>query len=212
MHGRFGVDPQIHRSVPTPGVVGAVAPHRSRPRRVVDEPSESLLGIPRGPEQRKGVPLRLRERAGDPEAEGRQTIARRRPVAVRHAEIRRRVLPASATCHALIAVPPLPCTAVDGHPLIARVPAILHPLPHVAMHVVEPERVGGERARRRRLPDVPIADDLPIGLPGTLHQPEVRETGVRALRASDRPIDTRPDVSPGQRCGSNGSGGSGRPE
>ena len=56
--------------------------------------------------------------------------------------------PGTAANATHIAVTTGPRRAIGGRPVIVAVIAILHPLPHVARHVVEAERIGLERIDR----------------------------------------------------------------
>src|SRR5260221_4289040 len=71
------------------------------------------------------------------------------PVARRGAGEARHGAPGAAAGDALRAIAGQPCGAVRGGARVARIPAVLGPLPGVAEHVVEPEPVGRKAARRR---------------------------------------------------------------
>src|SRR5258708_124226 len=75
--------------------------------------------------------------------------------AVRRADLI--VDPRSAAGDPAAAFFPDPCGAVCRGAGVATVVAILHPLPDVAMHVVETKRIGLERSNRGGLPGVPFA-------------------------------------------------------
>src|ERR1700722_14585888 len=55
------------------------------------------------------------------------------------------------------AIAPNPGGAVGTPTFVVFVVTILHPLPYIAGHVVEAERIGGKRSDRRRLQVVPFA-------------------------------------------------------
>ena len=78
-------------------------------------------------------------------------------MAVGRAEVLRIKEPGTAANDTAATVTSPPRRAVRGCTLVAVVEAILHPFPDVAVHVVEAERIGGERADRRRLLVVPLA-------------------------------------------------------
>src|ERR1700745_155960 len=65
-------------------------------------------------------------------------------VAARRAQIGRIVLPGAAPQHVLAAIVALARQAVRRRAVIILVPAIGHPLRHIAAHVVKPEGGGGK--------------------------------------------------------------------
>src|SRR5260370_13483983 len=72
------------------------------------------------------------------------------PVAVRRPWICRIVVPGTAADDTFLAIPCRPRNkAIGGRPVVVLMPAILHPLPHIAGHIVESERIGLERSDRR---------------------------------------------------------------
>jgi hypothetical protein len=64
------------------------------------------------------------------------------PGASGRAEVLRKVAPGTATNHRLTAVTNGPRRTIGGCCIVIAVIAILHPLPHVAGHIVEAERIG----------------------------------------------------------------------
>src|SRR6266404_7210703 len=71
------------------------------------------------------------------------------PVAVRRPWVCRIVVPGTAADDTFLAIPCRPRKAIGGRPVVVLMPAILHPLPHIAGHIVEAERIGLERSDRR---------------------------------------------------------------
>ena len=70
-------------------------------------------------------------------------------VAIRGTQGPRSVVPRAATEYPVTAgLPSCPRTPVSRCSGVAAVPAVLHPLVHVSVHVVQPERVRRERAHR----------------------------------------------------------------
>ena len=122
------------RAMSRPGVVNAGDAHGAGSTGVVDNPGETVLSMPRGTEQRKGVALLRGECPGDAEADLSDRLpthdillrtvllveiptARRAPAAVRGAEVLRQVLPRAAAQSARAAAPPhRPRSSVRGRP------------------------------------------------------------------------------------------------
>jgi hypothetical protein len=76
------------------------------------------------------------------------------PAAVRRAQVARFVVPGAAAHHAAAAIAAGPGAAVIWRPLVVVVPAVLDPLPDIAMHVVEAPLVGRVRADLDGLSDI----------------------------------------------------------
>ena len=192
------IEREAHRAAPVPTVVGAPDLHGPRMSRAVDDPRKALLGLTRGPEQRERVAHRGAERTRHPEAGFRikQPGARRpHPRAIGRTHDQWNTLPAAAAHPPPITVARLPRAAVARRPHVVVVAAVLHPLPYVAVHVVEPERVRRERAHRRRLPIVPgTAAPVAVGAVGAqgVSPPEARRRPrprhVLPLRLARQPV------------------------
>jgi hypothetical protein len=78
------------------------------------------------------------------------------PVAVGRTEELRIDVPGTAADDTGLAIASCPRRAIRGRPNVVSVIAILHPLPHIAQHVIDAERIGLERADRRGLSRVPL--------------------------------------------------------
>src|SRR5262249_26621150 len=70
------------------------------------------------------------------------------PVAVRRARIFRIVVPGTAADEMFLAILCRPRRAIGGRPVVVLIVTILHPLPHIAGHVVEAELIVVERSDR----------------------------------------------------------------
>src|SRR5260221_14110005 len=78
----------------------------------------------------------------------------------------RKVDPGTAATDAVTAISTGPRRTVGGCFFVVAVIAILYPLPNVAMHVVETERIGLERSNWRGLAVIPLAAaTVTIGVP-----------------------------------------------
>src|SRR5262245_7996141 len=66
-------------------------------------------------------------------------------------------VPATATGDTATAIAGCPYRAIRRRPVVVAMPTILDPFPDIAVHVVETERIGGERADRGGLSTVPLA-------------------------------------------------------
>ena len=97
------------------------------------------------------------ERPGDSETDVAVAVGREAFRAERRTQESREVDPGAAAQYAAAAPAGDPCRTVRRGADVSIVPAVLDPLPHVAVHVVQAERVRRERAHRRCLPAVPPA-------------------------------------------------------
>src|SRR5262245_25547756 len=100
----------------------------------------------------RGNALAARERPGDPKAQKVAPVAGLDPEAVRGAQAPRRIEPGAAAHHAPGTIFLQPGRAIRRRALVAVVPAVLDPFPHVARRIVQTELVGREAAHRSRLP------------------------------------------------------------
>src|SRR5262249_36517723 len=96
----------------------------------------------------RGKDLRKTKRPPDPEAKDVNPVRRGPPEAVGRTEARGNVDPGTAADDMGLTIAICPGLAVHGCPVVVLAIAILHPLPHVAGHVVEAERIGLERSNR----------------------------------------------------------------
>jgi len=97
------------------------------------------------------------KRARDTEAHVAVHDSRTVPVAGSRANVLRLVVPGTAADDTVIASAGCPRRTIGGRPFIVFVKAIFHPVPHIARHVIEPERIVRERADGRGLASVPLA-------------------------------------------------------
>ena len=81
--------------------------------------------------------------------------------------------------------PAPPSAAVSWRSRIVGVPAVLHPLPHIPMHVVQAPRIRGETAHWHSLPVVPsTATSITVGATDAYLVPPA----IRGLRTSSRRV------------------------
>ena len=97
-----------------------------------------------------------RKRPPDPKSGVVVPIVLLVPVAVRRPRICGIVVPGTAADDTFLAIPCRPWTAIGRRPDVVRIPAILHPLPHIAGHVEEAERIGLELADRGGFQSAPL--------------------------------------------------------
>ena len=125
-----------------------------------------------------------------------EPVLRTVPVAIRRTEVPPADEPGTATQHSPTAVTTArPRGPVTRGAVVVTVPAILHPFPDVAGHVVQPETVRGERPDRRRLPPA-VGGTRTVGILGPIldavaPEPGCRRPGPRGvlpLRLARQPI------------------------
>ena len=128
------------------------------------------------------------------------------PAAERGAQEPRIVVPGAAAQHPLPTIPSRPRAPVSRRSSIAPVPAVLHPLQHVPMHIVQTEIVHRKRAHLHRLPSIrpprQIRSDCWRGVAGVKRAP----TGFRCCSFA-RPAT---DFAVLGRCDGDGCGRAGR--
>src|SRR5271167_1365860 len=91
------------------------------------------------------------ERPGGTKAGEAATRQRLDSVAIGRAEVRRPIPPGAAALDARRAVGICPSQTVNGSACVAAVKAILDPLAHIAVHIVEAEWVRREASDRSRV-------------------------------------------------------------
>ena len=103
-------------------------------------------------------------------------------------------VPRTAAQHPPTAISRLPRTPIHRSSVVAAVPAVLHPLPYVPVHVMQPKRIRRERAHRRRptavtasayiaartVPPNPVSPPIP--------RPRPRPRHVLPLRLAQEPV------------------------
>ena len=112
---------------------------------------EAVGGFAPNPQETKRQRFKRLERPPDPKPIAVAPVDGGVPVAVRGAEVPRIVDPGAAAKDPATAISGCPGGAIRRRAAVISIPAVLHPLPHVAMHVVEAKGVGLERAHLDRL-------------------------------------------------------------
>src|SRR5262245_35066539 len=113
------------------------------------------------PSRRRG---QSHERPGDAQPLHRAAIAGKVPVAVGGAQIAGRIVPGAAAHDAPGAVPRAPRGSVARIARVGLVPAVLGPVPDVAVYAVAPPWIGAEAVdRHRSLPPLALR---PLGIGG----------------------------------------------
>ena len=97
------------------------------------------------------------KRPGDTKPEVVEPSDGGKPEPVRRTQIPRYADPRAPAQHATRTISPLPGRPVRRCTKIVVVPAILHPLPHVPVHIVQTPRICGEPTHRRCALGVPPA-------------------------------------------------------
>src|SRR5262249_38119691 len=120
---------------------------------IMDDPGR-LIVLARSDRDRAGSG---RKRPPNPQTHKNAREAGEVPVAGGRADVLRKVAPGSAADAAATAISTGPRRTICGRFFVIFMIAILHPLPHIAGHVVEAERIGRERSDRRGLTIVPFA-------------------------------------------------------
>src|SRR5262245_2623896 len=95
-----------------------------------------------GPDAAAAGQLSTIERPGDPKAVVIHPFIRRSREPVSRAKVPVHVPPGAATQHSVAAIAAGPGATVAGRTVVAIVPAVLDPLPDVAMHVEQPPGIG----------------------------------------------------------------------